>query len=176
MDKWYEGNTESRNLDKYRIIERLVLEKTIASEFCRLLIFLLQLYIFVLNLQLFYPSVRVNFVHKSISETLHLQEMPTRPTDMELLEFLQDLNGRLDTMAPNSKEWVGDPQMRKLLPDPVAFTLSSTEQLLTFEQEPELTADFTTLVRTSLIFAPTGGLCIVCRNQEQQPTTNKQMA
>jgi hypothetical protein len=137
---------EARKLDKNRIIERLVLERTISGQFCRLLVFLLQLFIFILNLQQFYPSTKINLAHKSISGTLGLGDMPTGPTGAELLEFLQDVNGKLSTMAPNSKAWVADPQMRKLLPDPRTFTITSPEYLLAVEEEPELTADFTVLV------------------------------
>ena len=57
------------------------------------------------------------------------------------------MNGRLGTMAPNSKAWVADPQMRKLLPDPHRFSLVSKEYLLAVEEEPVLTRDFTVLVR-----------------------------
>ena len=78
---------EDRKLDKNRIIERLVLERTIASQFCRLLVFTVQLYIFVVNLYAFYPSEEINFAHKGIGGTLGFGEFPSGPSGAELLEF-----------------------------------------------------------------------------------------
>ena len=142
--------------EKNQVIERLTLETTITSQFVRLCVFLVQLYIFVVNLQQFYPSDKINFAHKSIMQTLGLEDLPTEPTGPELLEFMQELNGRMSSMAPNSKAWVSDPQMRKLIPDPVAFSGNSPPHILSVEQEPELTVDFTALawVRSALSLSP----------------------
>merc|ERR1719271_1712403 len=63
-------------LEKNQILERLVLETTITSQFVRLMVFLVQIFIFVMNLQMFYPSAKVNFAHASIVETLGLGDFP----------------------------------------------------------------------------------------------------
>ena len=51
-------------LEKGLIKERIVLEDTIAKQFMRLLVFLIQIYIFIITLDKLYPSDEINYVHK----------------------------------------------------------------------------------------------------------------
>jgi hypothetical protein len=141
-----QGEDPGIAMDKSYVIERLVLEDTIVNQFVRLMVFLLQIGIFIMNLSEFYPSEKINMVHKSLITTVGLDEFAVSPTGPELMEYMRATLEGLQDLAPNSLKWVEDPSLKKLLPDPQEFDPEGNPKVLTPEEEPVLTEDFTFLI------------------------------
>jgi hypothetical protein len=59
------------------------------------------------------------------------------------MDYMRNTLEGLQDLAPNSLKWVDDPALKKLLPDPIDYSPDEKPVILTPEEEPVLSPEFT---------------------------------